>query len=142
MQYGRIAAVLNTTKTNTRIRIFHTRFELRYINYSSRFIQHPHHPIACCLPHLSAVTHNCLDKSINLTAKRITSPCGKKKKTRGKKRNLTAKRRRLKTKRKPHGKKEKTRGKISSLPRGHFNSYFFCREVVVNLFAVRFFFLP
>ena len=91
MQYGHIAAVLNTTKTNTRIRIFHTRFELRYINYSSHFIQHPHYPIACCLPHLSAVTHNCLDKSINLTAKRITSPCGKKKKTRGKKRNLMAK---------------------------------------------------
>ena len=149
LQYGRIPAVLNTTKTNTRIRIFHTRVELRYINYPSRFIQHPHYPIACCLPHLSAVTHNCLGKSINLTAKRkrlrakrITSPCSKKKKTRGKKRNLTAKRRRLKTKRKPHSKKEKTRGKISSLPRGHFNSYFFCREVVVNLFAVRFFFLP
>ena len=51
------------------------------------------------------VAHNCLGKSINLTAKRktsrqkekdsgqkkITSPCGKKEKTRGKKRNLTGK---------------------------------------------------
>ena len=78
----------------------------------------------------------CLGKQKPLTAKRITSPCGKKKKTCGKKRNLTAKRRRLKTKRKPHGKKEKTRGKISSLPRGHFNSYFFCREVTCNCFIV------
>ena len=57
----------------------------------------------------------------NLTAKRITSLCGKKK-------NLTAKR--------------KTRGKISSIPRGHVNSYFFCREVVVILSAVMLFFLP
>ena len=61
----------------------------------------------------------------NLTAKRITSPCGKKKKTRGKKKNLTAKRKRLKAERKSHGKKKKSRGKISSIPRGHFNSYFF-----------------
>ena len=135
------------------------------INYSSRFVRYPHYPIACCLPHLSMVAHNCHVKSINLTAKRIASPCGKKKKTRdkkkktrGKKKNLTAKRKRkrLKAKRKPHGKIKKTRGKISSIPRGHFNSYFFalrswlfflpwgysfCREVFlytlkVNSFAV------
>jgi len=48
------------------------------------------------------------------------------------KKNLTAKRRRLTAKRitsrqkeKPHGKKKKTHGKISSMPRGHFNSFFF-----------------
>ena len=40
------------------------------INYSSRFVQYPHYPIACCLPHLSMVAHNCHGKSINLTAKR------------------------------------------------------------------------
>ena len=44
------------------------------------------------------------------------------------------KRKRLEAKRKPHGKKKKTHGKISSIPRGHFYSYFFCREV--NCFAV------
>ena len=59
-----------------------------------------------------------------------------KRKTHGKKKK------RLKAKRKPHGRKKKTHGKISSIPRGHFNSYFFCHEVVVNLFAVRLFFLP
>ena len=46
------------------------------------------------------------------------------------------KRKRLKAKRKPHGKKKKTHGKISSIPRGHFNSYFFCREVTCNCFIV------
>ena len=83
-------------------------------------------------------------KRTRLIAKRITSSCGKKKKTRGKKKNLAAKG-------KTHGKKnnltlrqkEKTRSKkknltakrkrlsfkISSIPRGYFNSYF--------LFAVR-----
>ena len=85
----------------------------RCINYSSRFIQYPHYPIACCLPHLSTVAHNCHGKSINLTAKRkrltaqiLTSPCGKKKKTHAKKKNLSAKRKRLKAKRKPHGKRK------------------------------------
>ena len=60
-------------------------------------------------------------KKNNLTKKRITSRCGKKKKTRGKKKNLTAKR-------KPHG-------KISSIRRGHF---------ILISFAVRswLFFLP
>ena len=101
----------------------------------------------------STVAHNCHGKRINLTAKRITSrqkekPHSKKKNltakrnTHGKQNNLKAKRKRLKAKRKPHGKKKKTHGKISSIPRGHFNSYFFCREVVVILFAVRIFFLP
>ena len=89
------------------------------IKYSSRFVQYPHYPIACCLPHLSKVAHNCHSK----------------------KKNLTTKRNRLKAKRKPHGKKTKTHGKISLIPRGHFNSYFFCHEVVVILFAVRLFFL-
>ena len=44
------------------------------INHSSRFVQYPHYPIACCLPHLSTVAHNCHGKSINLIAKRKTSP--------------------------------------------------------------------
>ena len=65
-----------------------------------------------------------------------------KEKIRGKKKNLTAKRKRRKAKIKPHGKKKKTSGKISSIPRGHFNSYFSCREVMVILSAVRLFFLP
>ena len=72
------------------------------INYSSRFVQYPHCPIACCLPRLSTVAHNCHSKSINLTAikrrlttKRITSRCGKKKNLTAKKENLTAKRKRL-----------------------------------------------
>ena len=160
MQHGPILAVLNTTKTNTRIRIFTQELSLD-INYSSPFVQYPHYPIAC-FQHLCTVTHNCHDKSINLTAKRktsrqketltanritsrqkekdtrqkrITSRCGKKKKTCGKKKNLKAKRKKLKAKRKPHGKKKKTQNFFD-------NSYFFCREVVVILSAVRLFFLP
>ena len=117
------------------------------VNYLSRFVQHPHYPIACCLPHLSTVAHNCRGKSINLTVKRKSH--SKKKKIHGKKNNLTgkrkwlaAKRKRLKAKRKPHDKKKKTHGEISLIPREHFNSYLFCREVVVILFAVKLFFLP
>ena len=81
--------------------------------YSSRFVQYPHYPIACCLPHLSTTAQNCHGESINLAAKRKTSR-----------------------------QKEKPHGKISSIPRGHFNSYFFCREVMVILFAMKLFFLP
>ena len=34
------------------------------ITYSSRFVQYPHCPIACCLPHrTSTVAHNCHGKS-------------------------------------------------------------------------------
>ena len=66
-------------------------------------------------------------------AKRITSR---------QKENLTAKRKRLKAKRKPHCKNKKIHGKISSIPRGQFNCYLFCCEVVVILFADRLFFLP
>ena len=62
-------------------------------------------------------------------------------KIRGKKKNFTAKRKRLKARIKPHGKKKKTSGKISSIPRGHFNPYFSCREVIVILSAVRLFYL-
>ena len=77
-----------------------------------------------------------IEKDSRYIVKGITSWCGKKKKTRTKKKNLTAKRKRLKAKRKPHG-------KISSIPRGHFNSYFSCCAVVVILFfSVRLFFLP
>ena len=84
------------------------------------------------------MAHNCHGKSINLTAKRITSrqkekDSRQKEKDSKQKENLT----------------EKTHGKIFLMPRGHFNSYFFCREVVVILFAVSlflfavwFFFLP
>ena len=39
------------------------------INYSSRFVQYPHYPIACCLPHrTSTVAYNCHGKST------LTSP--------------------------------------------------------------------
>ena len=78
-----------------------------------------------------------------------------KRKTHSKKNNLTAKRKRLAAKRKTSRQKEKDSKqketltakrkrlrKISSIARGHFNSYFFCREVVVILFVVRLFFLP
>jgi len=57
--------------------------------------------------------------------------------------NLTAKRKtsrqkeKVSAKRKPHGKKKKTHGKISAIPRGHFNSFFFCREVVVITYFCR-----
>ena len=88
LQYGLILAVLNTTKTNT-IRIFTQELSLD-INYSSRFVQYPHYPIACCFQHLCTVAHNCHGKSINLTAKRKTSQ--QKEKPHGKKNNLTAKR--------------------------------------------------
>ena len=108
LQYGPILAVLNTMKTNTRIRIFHTRVSLD-ISYSSRFVQYPHYPIACCLPHLSTVTHNCHGRSINLTrvaAKRITSPCGKKKRLATKIKSSRQKGKRVKAKREPRGKKK------------------------------------
>ena len=72
----------------------------------------------------------------SLTSRRIEKdsrqkekPPGQKKKDSEQKENLTAN-------------KKKTHGKISSIPRGHFNSYFFCREVGVILFAVRLFYLP
>ena len=64
----------------------------------------------------------------NKESKRITSQCGKKKNLKGKKK-------------KTQSKKKKTHGKMSSIPRGQFNSYFFCREVLVILFAVGLFFL-
>ena len=75
------------------------------VNYSSSFVQYPHYPISCCLP------HNCHGKSINLTAKIITSPCGKRKRLAAK-RKTSRQKERLKAKRKPHGKKKKTRGKF------------------------------
>ena len=89
LQYGPILAVLN--------------FSLD-INYSSRFVQYPHYPIACCLPHLSTVAHNCHGKSINLTAKRKTHSTDN---------NLTVRQKEkyLWQKEKPHGKKKKTQSK-------------------------------
>ena len=80
--------------------------------------KYPHYRIACCLPHLSTVAHNCHGKGINLIAKRKTSP--QKEKDSKQKENLTAK----------------------LLQYGEDISYFFCREVMVILFAVRLFFLP
>jgi len=80
------------------------------INYSSRFIEYPHYPVACCLLRLCTVAYNCHGKRITVTSRQ---------------------------KEKPHGKKKKTHGKIYSMPRGHFNSFFllprgrgfsFCRE--------------
>ena len=62
-------------------------------------------------------------------------PHSKKKKTQSKKETSWQKE-------KDSWQKKKTHGKISSILRGHFNSYFFCREVVVILSAVRLFFLP
>ena len=88
LQYGPILAVLNTTKTNTRIRIFTQEFSLD-INYSSPFVQCPHYPIAC-FQHLCTVAHNCHGKKKNLTAKRKTSRQNEK--PHGKNKNLTAKR--------------------------------------------------
>ena len=90
------------------------------IYYSSRFVQYPHYPIACCLPHLCTMSHNCHSKKKNLTAQIITSRQNEK--DSWQKENLTAKRKRLKAKRKPHSKRKKTHGKIYSIPRGHFNS--------------------
>ena len=99
-----------------------------------------------------------------VTAKALTSrqkekPHGKKQKTYGIKNNLAVGQKenwRLMAKRKTSRQKEKdskqkenltaknkkTHGKISSIARRHFNSYFFCREVMVILFVVRLFFLP
>ena len=106
-----------------------------------------------------------------VSAKALTSgekvkPHGKKEKTYGKKKNLTAKRKKthgkknnlivrrkekdsrqrknLTAKRKPHGKKKKdSRQNFFDTERTLiFNSYFFCREVVVILFAVRLILLP
>ena len=76
---------------------------------------------------------NLTTKRKRLTAKTISSR---------QKVRLTAKRKRLAAKRKPRDKTKKTRGKISSMLRGHFNSYFFCCEVEVIIFAVILFFLP
>ena len=160
LQYGPILAVLNTTKTNTRIRIFTQEFSLD-INYSSPFVQCPHYPIAC-FQHLCTVAHNCHGKKKNLTAKRKTSrqkekPHGKKKnltakritsrqkeKPHSKKKNLTAKRITSRQKEKPHGKKEKgSRQNFFNTERTFLlpwsRGYSFCREII--LFAVRFFFL-
>ena len=156
LQYGPILAALNTTNANTRIRIFHTRIKLRYkttqevTSYSILTIQ----LLVVCLTLVrwpKTVTAKALTlrqkekphgKKKKTHAKVITSPCGKKKKTHGKKKNLTAKRKDSNQKENLTAKKKKTHSKISSILREHFNSYFFCCEVVVILFAVRLFFLP
>ena len=123
--WGYSSSILNTTKTNSRIRIFHTRVKAQ----------------------------NCHGKGIKLTAKKKTSrqkerltanriPSRHKEKDSRQREKPHGKKKKTQRKRKPHGKKKKTHGKISSIPRGHFNSYFFCREVVVILFAVRLILLP
>ena len=85
---------------------------LRILLFSASSFSASHAPQKCqteeqCFPRLSTVAHTCHGKSINLmakrkrlTAKRITSGCGKKQKTHSKKKNLVAKRKRLKPKRK------------------------------------------
>ena len=100
------------------------------INYSGGFIEYPHYPIACFLPHLYTVAHNYCGKRINLKTKR----------------------KRLAPKRITSWQKEKDSrqnffdadvgflllwGCGYSFCRGSFS---FCREVIV--FTVRFFFLP
>ena len=88
-------------------------------------------------------------------AKALTS--WQKEKPRGKKNNFTVRQKEndLRQEEKPHGKKKKTQSKMKTSRQKekdsrqnffdterNFNSYFFCREVVVILFAVRLFFLP
>ena len=82
-----------------------------------------------------------------ITLRQKGKPHGKEKKTYGKRNNLTVRQKEKDSRQEeePHGKKKKTQsekkkthGEIYPIPRGHFNSYFFCREVVVILFAVRF----
>ena len=52
-------AVLNITKTNKRIRMFHTRVTnvSLDIDYWSHFVEYPDLPVACCLPHLWNSVH-------------------------------------------------------------------------------------
>ena len=127
MQYGPILAALNTTNANKRIRIFHTRVKLRYKTTQD---------VASY-----SMAQNCHGKSINQAAKR---------KPHGKKNNFTLRQKEKdsRQKEKPHGKKKKTQSKKKTSRQNFFDtertfySYFFCREVVVILFAVRLFFLP
>ena len=103
------------------------------IYYSSRFVQYPHYPIACCLPHLCTMSHNCHSKKKNLTAQIITSrqnekDSRQKEKDSKQKENLTAKGKRR------TAKFIRYREDILILN-------CFCREVVVILFALTLFFL-
>ena len=70
LQYGPILALYWTQRKQTQESKYFTQQLSLDINYSSRFVQYPHYPIACCLPHLSTVAHNCHGKKKNLTAKR------------------------------------------------------------------------
>ena len=79
----------------------------------------------------NTVAHNCHGKRINLAAKR-KKPHGKKRKDSREKEKLHGEKKNLTAKKKAHG-------KTSSMPKGHFNSYFVCREVEVFLFALSLF---
>ena len=146
LQYGPILALYWTQRKQIQESENFTQELNLDINYSCRFVQYPHYPIAFCLPHLSTVAHNCHGKSINLTAKR---------KTHGKQNNLMAHRKDSRQKEKPHGKNKKTQSKKKTSRQKQKDSqqnffdtertflfYFFCREVVVILFVVTLFFLP
>ena len=54
LQYGPILVVVYTMKANKRISQDISQKSQVYIlsNYWGRFIEYPHYPIACCLPHL------------------------------------------------------------------------------------------
>ena len=96
MQYGPILAVLNTTKTNTRIRIFTQELSLdittQVLSYSILTIQ------------LLVVSSTFVRWPTTVTTKALTSR--QKEKPHGKKNNLTAKRKTSQQKEKPHGKKK------------------------------------
>ena len=89
-----------------------------------------------CIMQFFTVAHNCHGKRINLEAKRKNLTV-KREKSHGKNKNFTAKRKasRQKNKTKTKTKTKKAHSKTSSMPKGHFNSYFVCREVEVFLFA-------
>ena len=102
LQYGPILAVLNTTKTNTRIRIFHTRVKLRYTPVASYSILTTQLLVVC----LTLVRW---PKTV--TAKALTSQ--QKEKHHGKKNNFTVRQKEKDSRQeeKPHGKKQKTKSK-------------------------------
>ena len=108
------------------------------------------------------VAHNCHDKSINLTAKRITSPMRQKEKDSRQKEKLHGKKKNLTAKRKTQSKKKTTRQKEQDSRQNFFDTertssilisfamrswlfflpwgYSICRELL--LFAVRLILLP
>ena len=152
LQYGPILAVYWTQRKQIQESEYFKQELSLDTNYSSRFAQYPHYPIACSFPHLNTVAHNCHGKSINLTAKR---------KTHSKQNNLTAQRKRLAAKRKTSRQNEKDskQKENHTAKRKRLTAKFlWYREDILILisfavrslffllwgysFAVRFFFLP